>query len=183
MVKVNAPYPKYKLALFALLTLNAIYYGVADTLGRALDSGAWLVLLVLFELETEFGWHERIRQSTAAIHLARLAAIAAASVATLMYFIDLVWLDTINAVLWTGVIVLLEWEVRSPAMVAVRKREFIAATGVLYAGLAILVLVWAWTGAWFDAYDALLWLVAYATIEVDVFKFSQQASFNQPEPN
>jgi hypothetical protein len=29
-------------------------------------------------------------------------------------------------------------------------------------------LLWAWRGEWFDAYDALLWLVAFAAIEMDV---------------
>jgi len=43
----------------------------------------------------------------------------------------------------------------------------------LYAGLGALVLVWAWRGEWFDAYDALLWLIAFVTIEIDVLQISR----------
>ena len=43
---------------------------------------------------------------------------------------------------------------------------------MLYAGLAALVPVWAWRGEWFDAYDATLWLVAFATIEINVLRIA-----------
>lgn len=40
----------------------------------------------------------------------------------------------------------------------------------LYAGLAALVPVWAWRGEWFEAYDALLWIVAFAGIGINVLQ-------------
>ena len=46
--------------------------------------------------------------------------------------------------------------------------RFIAATTVLYAGLLGLVLAWLLRGEWFAAYDAALWLVAFATLEMDL---------------
>ena len=45
---------------------------------------------------------------------------------------------------------------------------FTATAATLYTGLAVLVPIWGWRGEWFDAYDALLWLIAFATIEMDV---------------
>jgi hypothetical protein len=36
----------------------------------------------------------------------------------------------------------------------------------LYSGLGVLVLAWVWRFSWFDAYDAALWLVAFAAIEL-----------------
>jgi hypothetical protein len=32
--------------------------------------------------------------------------------------------------------------------------------------------VWAGRGEWFDAYDAMLWLVAFATIEINVLRIA-----------
>ncbi len=40
--------------------------------------------------------------------------------------------------------------------------------------LAALVLVWAWRREWFDAYDAALWLAAFAMIEMDVLRSSRK---------
>lgn len=39
-----------------------------------------------------------------------------------------------------------------------------------YAGLAALVPVWAWRGEWLEAYDALLRIVAFAGIEINVLQ-------------
>ena len=39
---------------------------------------------------------------------------------------------------------------------------------LLYGALAALVLIWAARGEWLDAYDALLWLIAFVTIELDL---------------
>jgi len=70
--------------------------------------------------------------------------------------------------------VLLEFEVRYPGAVA-RHRAWIATTAAtLYAGLGALVMVWAWHREWFDAYDAALWLTAFAMIEMDVLRVSRR---------
>jgi hypothetical protein len=82
-------------------------------------------------------------------------------------------LDAINTALWIAVVVLLEIEVRRPREVT-RFRSLFKFTAVgLYASLALLVLIWAWRGEWVDAYDALLWLIAFATIEMDVLALEQ----------
>jgi hypothetical protein len=72
------------------------------------------------------------------------------------------------------VVALLELEIRRPATVAVHRVRFTAATAMLYSGLGALVLVWAWRSEWFDAYDAALWLVAFATIELNVLAAAQR---------
>jgi hypothetical protein len=79
-------------------------------------------------------------------------------------------LDTVNSVLWIGVVLLLEVEFRYPGAVARARAAFAATALALYGGLAVLVAIWAWRGEWFDAYDALVWLVAFATLEVDAVR-------------
>ena len=67
-------YTVFRSAIFALLICNAAFYLYTGTLSEALDTVAWLALLILFELETgEFGVRPRIGAS-GAIRAARLLA-------------------------------------------------------------------------------------------------------------
>jgi hypothetical protein len=160
----------FKATLFALLACNAAILFIAGTVSEALDASAWLVLLALFELETGHGSRLRGRYTAAVIHAIRIAAAAAVSAAAVGYVYDREWLDATNSTLWIAVVILLEVEVRYPLAVGQHRVAFVAAASALYSGLAALVLVWAWRGQWFDAYDALLWLIAFATIEINVLQ-------------
>lgn len=181
-------YPGLKAAVFALLACNTAYYLFGSTWAQALDALAWLTLLALFALETEFdgarprdtlaehpvaGTGAKARRAMAAIRGLRLIAAAAVGAAAIGYAVQNEWLDAVNTALWISVVVLLEFEVRNPGAVARRRTWFTATAATLYAGLAALVLVWAWRGEWFDAYDALLWLTAFAIIEMDVLQLSR----------
>ena len=165
-----------KAALFTLLACNTAIYLVTGEPGQALDSTAWLTLLALFELENRLErdarpWIARI------IRAIRLAATLAVGAAAMIYAYENEWLDAINSALWIAVVLLLEFEVRFPAAVANQRLQFVAATSALYAALAALVLAWAWRGEWFDAYDAALWIAAFALIEMDVLRlFSREAA-------
>lgn len=153
-------------ALFALLAGNTAVYLIAGTRSEALDSLSWLVLLVSFELETERRELFRNRWSRIALRGARLLAAVALAAAAIGYFRTREWLDAINIGLWIGVVALLELEVRRPEAAMRHRGGFMAATTLLYAGLVSLVLAWLLRGEWFDAYDAALWLAAFATLEM-----------------
>ena len=161
-------YRWFKAGLYALLAWNTAVYAWSGTASEALDSSAWLVLLVSFELETGSG----ARGWTGVLRGCRLAAAAALILATVGYVRDGEWLDAANMGLWVAVVALLEYEVRRPAAAARGRTALVAVALVLYSGLAALVLAWAWRGEWFDAYDALLWLAAFATIEMNLLKFA-----------
>ena len=157
-----------RVAVFALLTCNTAYFLYAGTLSKGLDAIAWLVLLALFALETGFAAHLRAPRATLAVRTLRLIAAAGVCVAGIAYVLEEDSLDAVNTALWIAVVVLLEVEVRHPREVARLRAGFTAAAAALYAALAVLVLIWGWRSEWFDAYDALLWLIAFATIEMDV---------------
>lgn len=161
-------YVGFKLAVFVLLIANSAVFAAKGTLSEGLDSLAWLTLLVLFELETAHGHRLSSPRAVTAVHAVRLAAAVAVLAAAIGYLYEESWLDAVNAWLWIAVVILLETEVRCARAVAQHRAAFAAAAAVLYGGLALAVLAWAWRGEWFDAYDAVLWLLAFATIEMNV---------------
>jgi len=169
-------YPIFKIAVLALLASNAAIYALSDTPSTTLDAIAWLVLLLLFELETVLDGRPRASRLSSVVHIARGAAILAIGMAALAFVRENAWIDAINSALWIAVVVLLEFEVRFPLLVALRPSAFLAIASALYAGLSILVVVWAWRGEWLDAYDALLWIIAFAIIEMDVLRFSRRSA-------
>jgi len=158
----------FKAAVFALLAWNTAVYVHSGTLSEGVDSLAWLILLALFELETGGGTGRR--RGAAVIRGVRLAAATAIPVAAAGYVVDREWLDAINSILWIAVVALLETQLRFPDA-ATRHRPWIIAAAVgLYSGLASVALAWLWQADWFSAYDAALWLLAFATIEINVIQ-------------
>jgi hypothetical protein len=163
----------YRVALYALLFANAIYFAWAGSRSEALDAAAWLALLALFDIETRWAkWFIRERRRTV-LRLLRLVAAAGVIVAMLGYTLEDDLRDAVNSALWIAVVILLEVEVRFSALVARVRRAFAVTAALLYSGLAMLVALWAMDGLWFDAYDALLWLIAFATLEMNVIKAPQ----------
>lgn len=175
-----AGYTWFKAAVFALLVCNTAIYLSAGTASEALDAAAWLVLLVSFALET--GGGRRFRETSGATILrgVRLCAALAVLAAAIGYIRGEEWLDAINVGLWVTVVALLEFEIRCPHAVAAHRARFTAVATLLYSGLGVVVVVWAGRGEWFDAYDALLWLVAFATIEIDLFKVARRVTTGSP---
>ena len=157
----------FKGFLFALLVANTAYFAIAGTPSKAVDAAAWLTLLALFQAETLFGSRLATPGRCLALRAARLLAAAGVFAATIGYVFEDNVLDAVNCVLWIAVVVLLEIELRFPRAVARARGAFAAAAVLLYGGLSVLVVIWAVRGAWFDAYDAALWLTAFVVIELN----------------
>lgn len=166
----------------ALLAIDAVIYASSDRLSAALDSLAWLVLLLLFQVETALADSPALRRLAPAIHVARGGAILGLGWAGLAFLQEREWLDVANAALWIGLVVLFECEVRFPRLMQRCKRGFLLMSLAVLTALTGLVLVWAWQGEWFDAYDAGLWIVAFATLEVDLLGYVGYAPGASLEP-
>ncbi|WP_342316060.1 hypothetical protein [Lysobacter sp. FW306-1B-D06B] len=165
----------FKWTIYALLALDVALYARYGRLTELIDTAAWLVLLLLFEWETG-GWRLPARW-VPALHGVRLLASAAVVVAVAGYALERVWLDFFNEMTWLGVVALLELEVRLPPNAARLHRLRRMAAAALYLALVGFLLTWAVMGfgdddpraAWLDTWDALLWLVAFVVIELNVF--------------
>jgi hypothetical protein len=166
----SLPYPRFKLAIVILLTLNAVIYAIIDTLTSAADALVWLVLLVLYELEANGA--APVAETT--LHGIRSVLILVIALVFVSYIHDSEWLDVVNSVLWFALIALLELEVRWPDKVFKYRRSYWLATVTVFAGLIVMVIAWAWQSAWLDVYDATLWIVAFGSIEVDIFQLLQR---------
>ena len=166
----SIPYPRFKLAIVALLALNVVIYAIADTLTSAVDALTWLVLLVLYELEA----NDAVPMAENRLHEIRGILIAVIALTFFSYIHDSEWLDVVNSALWFVLIALLELEVRYPDKVFKYRQNYWLATVTVFTGLIAMVIAWAWQSAWLDVYDAILWIVAFASIEVDIFQFLQR---------
>lgn len=167
---VNLPYPKFKLAIVFLLLVNFLIYAIFDTWIKALDSLVWLALLIVYELET----NKIGAELEPGLSRLRTLLIILVPLVFLGYLKDKEWLDVVNSLLWFALIALLESEIRWPETVYQYRNLYWVASLAVLSGLALMVLAWIWKSAWLDAYDAALWLVAFATIEVDIFKIFQR---------
>lgn len=177
-VVAGAAFAVFKWCVYALLALNVALYGAHGTSTEQVDTAAWVLLLLLFEWETG-GWGLRLRGRRAA-HAVRALASVAVVASCVAYAVQREWLDFANAATWLAVVAMLELGIRVPAT----RRRFHRVRGVLTSGLylALVALLVAWlvigldggdTGAWLDAWDAALWLLAFAAIELNVLGWAR----------
>ncbi len=161
-----------KPALFALLAINAGIYAAAGRFSEGLDAWAWVALLILFEIETRCAQWTRVPRNAFVLDLLRLAAAAAVTVAAFSFIRENEWLDAVNAWLWIGVVVVLELQVRAPALMMRHHRSVALVSSLLYAALAVVAAIWLAQGDWFEGYDAALWIAAFALIELDLLRLA-----------
>ncbi|MGD0961822.1 MAG: hypothetical protein ABSB19_18585 [Methylomonas sp.] len=166
----NLNYPKIKLLILSLLSIDIFIYALADSLLSALDALAWVGLLILYDLEAE-AIPVTITKTT--LHGCRIALIALVVAVFFSYWYSKAWLDVGNALLWFALIAMLEFEMRFPGKVAEFKKHLRFSMLVVFAGLIVMALVLLLKSYWLDAYDAILWILAFALLEVDIIKFLQ----------
>jgi len=162
------------LIILGLLACNTAYYVIAGRFSVALESLAWYALLILFALEATRGKRRPSALALALVHAVRGLATFAIAVTAVLYVREKEWLDAANLVLWIAVVVLLEIQVRLPARAVAHSRAFARTAALLYTGLGVLALVWLARGEWMDAWDAALWLTAFALLELGLLHHEQQ---------
>ncbi len=156
--------------IFGALACNTLYYIVAGRFSEALESVAWYALLILFIVETSQPRFLRMAWTRISLRGARLAATLAIATTAVLYVREKEWLDAANLMLWIAVVTLLEVEVWRPATMAANRRAFTLCAVALYSALAGLIVTWLVIGKWMNAWDASVWLVAFALLEMDLLR-------------
>jgi hypothetical protein len=234
----RALYQLFKYSIYGLLTINVFVFfgeellatrlefpdGVAPrdffmAYAATIDTAAWVILLLMFELET---WVLEDRHFTRAVswslHALRAICYLFILSAFYGYVVDaifvyqtlplasvtdlcrlagqqavvdapgladirfLAWVDVVNAAVWLLVVLLLEVDVQLQEHNLYEGLAFFLSTVakiVLYSILAVAVVIWAVKGDFVDWWDALLWLVAFVFIELNVFEWRQKSHETQ----
>lgn len=161
-----------KAVIYGLLVINIFLYLRHGTLVEALDSLGWVLLLGALEWETRFlgeayqgTWEKLVLWGM------QLVGYGLAFHATIHYYRIGEWADFTNAVLWLLVCASLAYDVFWPGEYGEgewRKRNWIK--GALYLGLFAVAIYWGVTNDWLDFWDALLWILCFFIIEMNVFR-------------
>jgi len=103
---------------------------------------------------------------------------AAVDATTLADIRGLAWVDVINGAVWILVVILLEVDVWLQEYNRYEGTAFFVSTAlkiILYGILGFAVLFWMWKGDFTDWWDALLWLIAFVFIELNVFEWRAES--------
>ncbi len=214
----------FKYAVYALLTLNVYWFFADEQLAAqlqyplgvkagdlieayaaAIDTAAWVVLLLMFELETfVLEEHHFTKKVTWALHGVRVfcysfivyafygyMAIAFQQFGELPAVVDvpglrdiqyLAWVNVINAGVWLLIVLILEIDVRLQERDQLNGLALTLSTWFkfgLYAILLLAAIYWAVKGDFVDFWDAFLWLVAFFFIEMNVTEWRRESLAEQ----
>lgn len=89
----------------------------------------------------------------------------------------LAWVDVINSGVWLGVVFLLELDVymqERDRLHGKLARFSTLSKYVMYSILLLAAIYWGWKGDFVDFWDAFLWLVAFAFIEMNFFEWQRE---------
>lgn len=199
----------FKYAVYALLSLNILLFlqenllaaerqfpggvpmtDIIDTFAETIDTAAWVVLLLMFELETTVSErHQPTLRHTRNLKGVRILCYSLIVYAFYGYLVRaiasaaapdtarlLAWLDVINAATWLVVVLILEMDVRLQARSRFKNLSSLisnASKAVLYVVLLLAAIYWGIRGDFVDFWDAFLWLLAFVAIELNVFGWRQ----------
>jgi hypothetical protein len=169
-----------KIALALLLLANALLFFTRGEYNDSFDSLAWIVLMVLYEIET--GNLPALKASAPPFRWIRNLAVAIVVIAELSYLLEGAWLDGLYSLLWLLVVVLFEIESRYPAEVATHPRLFRTAGLALALGMIGVIIAWLLEGSYFNAYDGVIWSLAFLIIDLDLVASALDQSARQKTP-
>lgn len=172
---VHRLFPWFKWTVFSLIGLNVLLFFTRETFTEGLDSLAWLSLLLLFEWETTRVDRPGTSPHRKALpHAGRILAYvmifySALDYSSAAYAAAHGRLDTWNSWTWIAIVLVLEAEVRfehhySRAGWLLRN----SIKTVLYGALFVYASLWGLQGEWLDCYDALLWILCFFAIELNL---------------
>ncbi len=175
----------FRIVIFVLLTLNVVLFMVNKSLQEALDSLGWLILLATFNYETSAlgeGYGSPLERY--GLYAAQVLGYGLAIFSCWSYLVSGDTLNLVNSTAWLAVCALLAYDVYAPGEYGgLEWRLRNLAKGALYAVLVVCAALWGWEGidggggfvGMLNFYDATLWIVCFAAVELNVFRYETQA--------
>ena len=177
-------YPFFKWMVYGLLGMSMVFFFLEQTIVEGMESLGWLLLLLLFEWETSqmdqpyiSAWEKH------GIFVGRLLAYAVIlhSVyehATPAYIAEHGALDMYNAGTWLLVVLALEYDVYFPG--EYHRLEWLLRNLIkssLYIALFLYAVIWGMEGELLDFYDAVLWILCFFFIELNILRFEDDIPY------
>lgn len=170
----------FKLLVYGALAVNtALFLQAEGKLMAFLDSAAWIVLIGVMEYEsTSLGERYAGRWEKILLVGLNLFAYSVILYALTGYVAAGDWIDVVNASAWLGVCAVLLYQMYVPGHYDRWEYRLIGlAKAGLYLVLLGCALVWSFSeDSLLDMIDAWLWLLCFATIELNVFGFESAAA-------
>ncbi|RBP08205.1 hypothetical protein DFR50_12650 [Roseiarcus fermentans] len=171
----------FKVVVFALLALNVVVFLWNAPQHEAFDQLGWVILLSTFLYETsalDKAYASPLEKY--GLYAALAVGYGLAIFACYSYWSAGDTLGFLNSCTWLSVCAVLAYDVYAPGEYG--GLEWRVRNGVkiaLYAALVAYAATWAWRGfvsdgglsGFLDFYDAALWIVCFAVIELNVFNF------------
>jgi hypothetical protein len=164
-----------KYFIFSVLVIDMLIYLWGSTLNEALDSVGWLLLLGTFEyesisLEKQYGspWEKYLLMAVQTVGYGITLKV------TITYGLTHEWLDLVNSILWLLVCATIAYDIYAPGEFGGTEwRIRNALKMALYMALVACAVTWGVEQAWLDFFDACLWIVCFAVVELNIFTFEE----------
>ncbi len=171
----------FKVIVFALLSINIVVFTINQPAHEALDQFGWVILLSAFLYETSALDKDYVSPlEKYGLRPALVAGYGLAIYACWSYWEVGDAIGFLNSSTWLAVCFVLAYDVYAPG--AYGGTEWRIRNGLkiaLYAALAVYAVIWLVRGVTsgkglvglIDFYDAALWILCFAVIELNVFQF------------
>jgi hypothetical protein len=168
----------FKYTVYTLLVINVwllIRVAGHDQLipYKAVDQVGWLLILGVFEWETRSPADDGRRRRIVGWPLAvELLGYAFAVFALVNYGIDRIWLDVVNSIVWLAISATIWRDILAPVASGSRAhRQRNTTKLILYTATFVCAVLWGIEGALLDFYDAVLWILCFFAIEMNLLRF------------
>lgn len=164
-----------KYTIFGVLVIDMLIYLWGSTLNEALDSVGWLLLLGTFEYESASLEHDYDSPwEKYALMAMQTLGYGITLKVTITYGLHHEWLDLANSFLWLMVCATIAYDIYAPGEFGSGEwRLRNAIKMALYMALVACAVTWGVEGEWLDFFDACLWIVCFAVVELNIFEFEE----------